>query len=283
MKRFLSKNVKKELLNNPLWTGKIKKDCETQKVFFTLRDNRVDLYHKGGKLFGFEGKDLKTHIKYAAVIDTEDDSERNYLSESALKALKITPDYYENYKRIKENCSKYSGVEAAGVSNLYHKFSYLSDSDIVILDIEISFDSLNGGGNEKDRIDFLLFDKKTKTLQFVEAKHFINSELWSTGQPSVIKQIDRYESQVKKKKDSIISEYSNYVQTINEVFDLSLPEPEKLDNKVTLFVFGFDDDQKKGRLNRSIVKDSRFSGIKSYQKGNFNNFNMGALWKGKIL
>jgi hypothetical protein len=55
-----------------------------------------------------------------------------------------------------------------GVSSLYHKHSYLSDNNIVVLDIEVSFESFNEE-HSQDRIDILLYKKDTKTLQFVEA------------------------------------------------------------------------------------------------------------------
>jgi len=263
MKKALNKQVTEALYKNPLWRKKIKSDCEKQRVFLTIRDNRIDFYHKGGLLFRFAGSELKTHIKYAAVIDSSSDDDQNYLTESVLGNKKLTPDYFKGYKRIKENCSNYSGIEAAGVSALYHKHSYLSDSDVVVLDIEVSFVSIDAVGNKKDRVDVVLLNKKTGMLQFVEAKHFSNKELWSTKQPPVVKQIERYKAQISDKKKSIIAQYKEYVKCLNTIFDLSLPIPIGIDEQVTMFIFGFDNDQKKGRLNTLINKNPQFAGIKT--------------------
>jgi hypothetical protein len=46
-------------------------------------------------------------------------------------------DFTKNYPRIKENCNLYSGIEAMGVSEIYHNYSYLSDNRIVVLDIMV--------------------------------------------------------------------------------------------------------------------------------------------------
>ena len=68
-----------------------------------------------------------------------------YISERDLnKCLKIE-SFEEGYKRIRENCALYAGIEAVGVSDLYSKYSCArkgNKSNIVVLDVEISFKSL---------------------------------------------------------------------------------------------------------------------------------------------
>jgi hypothetical protein len=283
MKRILKEAVIDNLLKSKLWQNKIKNDCINQNVFFTIRNNRIDLYHKGGLLFTFDETGFKTHIKYAAVIGSDDDDQQNYLTESDLEKLKI-PSYYSGYGRIKENCSKYSGVEAAGVSALYHNHSYLSEKDMVVLDIEVSLKSIEGEGKKQDRVDVVLLNKKTGTIQFVEAKHFSNKELWRPKEkPAVTKQIKRYEGQVKMRRNDLLTEYQEYVKCINDIFTLSLPGPTAIDDRVTLLIFGFDNDQKKGRLDKFINLNNLFEGVKIYQKGNIKKFEMHALWKGLVL
>ena len=279
MKRILENQIKEKFVNNDLWFNKLKADCEGQKIFLAIRNNYVDLYHKGGRLFNFDNRGFKTHLKYASVIESIGS---DYLTESELSNCKLASDFETNYSRIKENCSNYAGVEAKGVSEIYHKHSYLSDSNVVVLDIEVSFESLNKG-NKKDRIDILFFNKLTKTLQFVEAKHFSNQEIWSTGTPDVINQISRYESQIDQRKNEIISEYAEYIETLNILFDLSLPVPVDIDNKITLLIFGFDTDQKNGRLNTSIKANPEFKEIKTYAIGNVKQIVTDNLWKAKVL
>ena len=278
MKRRLEKIIEDKLIASRLWSNKIEQDCKNQNVFLAIRDNRFDLYHKGGKLFSYDKSGFKTHLKYASVITASE----NYLTESELSAYKLASDFETNYKRIKENCSNYSGLEASGVSGLYHKHSYLSNSNVLVLDIEISFESLNEKNNQ-DRIDILLYNRDSKTLQFVEAKHFSNTEIWSRTTPKVITQIKRYESQIAKRKSKILLEYTEYVKIVNGLFDRSLPEPTNIEDKVTLLIFGFDNDQKNGRLKKLITKNKEYTGIKNYSIGNIKQVVPGNLWKSKVL
>lgn len=125
--------------------------------------------------------------------------------------------------------------------------------------------------------------KKSQLLQFVEAKHFSSTEIWSNTTPKVISQISRYESQLAKRKSDILSEYAEYVKDINEIFDISLPVPTDIDDKVTLLIFGFDNDQKNGRLKKLITKNPIYSGIKTYSIGNIKQVVTENLWKVKVL
>ena len=261
------------------WSKKIEQDCKNQNVFLAIRDNRIDLYHKGGKLFTYDRNGYKTHLKYASVISS---NEKNYLTESELLDYKLASDFESNYPRIKENCSNYSGIEALGVSDLYHKHSYLSGSNVVVLDVEISFESLNEENNQ-DRIDILLFNKESKTLQFVEAKHFSNNDIWSRTTPKVISQIKRYESQLLKRKKEILAEYIDYIKIINRIFGMALPDPLEVDNNVTLLIFGFDNDQKNGRLKKLILQNNEYTGLKNYSIGNIKKVVTGNLWNAKVL
>lgn len=279
MKKRLEKIIEEKLIASRLWLNEIEQDCKNQNVFLAIRDNRVDLYHNGGKLFSFDISGFKTHLKYASVIT---ESEKDYLTESELSAYKLASNFEKNYQRIKENCSNYSGIEASGVSDLYHRHSYLSNSNILVLDIEISFESLNERNNQ-DRIDILLYNKGSKTLQFVEAKHFTNKEIWSRTTPKVISQIKRYEMQIAKRKAKMLSEYTEYVKIVNGIFDISLPEPKNIEDKVTLLIFGFDNDQKNGRLKKLITKNKEYAGIKNYSIGHIKKVVPGNLWKAKAL
>ncbi len=279
MKRRLDEKILKKLMGDNLWIHKIKQDCNDQNVFCAIRDDSVGFYYKGGLLFKFDNSGFKTHIKYASVILA---SGKDYLTECELKDYKLVSDFEtnSNYRRIKENCSNYSGIEASGVSDLYHKHSYLSDSNVVVLDIEVSFES-SDEGRTQDRIDILLYKKDT--LQFAEAKHYSNSELWSNRSPKAIKQINRYEKQIANRKAEILSEYSEYVRTINGIFNKTLSDPKHIEDKVILLIFGFDNDQKKGRLKKLITKNPVYSGIKIYSKGNIKNVVTENLWNAKVL
>ncbi len=279
MRRNIPQKILEAFKRDLLFTRKIKSDCEKQKVFFAIRGNKLDIYYKGGRLFSFDKKGFKTHFKYASLISKK---WGDYLTEEELSAIKLTKDFDSNYSRIKENCSKYSGKEALGVSAMYHRDSYISGKDIVVLDIEVSFESFEDDKNQ-DRIDIVLFNKVSQTLQFVEAKHYSNSEIWakldSDAGPKVINQIKRYEKQIKERRDEIIQEYSAYIAILNDMFALSLPAPKKVEDEVILLIFGFDRDQKSGRLAKYVTKNPKFTGLKVHPVGGETNINLEHLWK----
>ncbi|MDL1985893.1 MAG: type I restriction enzyme HsdR N-terminal domain-containing protein [Deltaproteobacteria bacterium] len=279
MKRGLKETIENNLRTSNFWTHYIDNDCKDQNVFLAIRNNQIDFYHKGGRLFCFDRNGFKTHLKYASVITANG---RDYLTESELSGYRLASDFETNYQRIKENCSNYSGIEASGVSDLYHKHSYLSSSNVVVLDIEVSFESLDEQ-KKQDRIDILLYNKDSQTLQFVEAKHYSNKEIWSKTTPEVISQIERYESQIAERKSEILTEYSEYTRTLNRILNISLPEPTDIEDKVTLLIFGFDNDQKNGRLKKLITGKTEYSGVKNYSIGNIKQVVIENLWKAKVL
>jgi len=276
MKRRLDKITEDSFKESDLWIKRVKVDCLSNKVFLTIRDNRIDLYYKGGRLFRYDNVGFKTHLKYASVI-TSDADDKDYLTESQLSSYKISTNFESNYLRIKENCSNYSGTEACGVSEIYHRHSYLASGNVVVLDIEVSFESLNEI-HKHDRIDFVLMNKTTNTLQFIEAKHYSNNDIWSESTPKVISQIERYEKQLKLRKTEIISEYVEHVRTLNSIFGILLPEPTDFDPKVTLLIFGFDNDQKIGRLKRLVEEKQEYREIKKYYIGNIKKVKPVNLW-----
>ena len=226
----------------------------------------IDLYYGGGKLFLYDKKGFKTHIKYASIINAENE-DKNYLYGYELEGLKLISEFSkDNIKRIQENCALYSGTEAKGVAKIYKDFSYKNKKEtIVVLDIEIAFKAIESG-YKQDRIDILLLDTTTQKLHFVEAKHFSNGDLRSTT-PDVIKQISRYEQQIEKNKKEILKKYSDNIEILNKYFDIDLKEPKEIDEKVTLLIFGFDEDQKNGKLKKLITNNEKYKGTKFYAKG----------------
>jgi hypothetical protein len=281
MKRRLDNSIMDTFVKSSLWQKKIEDDCRALKesVFLAIRDNKIGLYHRGGLLFSFDKDGYKTHLKYAAVIESNG---KNYVSEKDILNHKLLTDFEASYNRIKENCFMYSGVEAEGVSEIYHRHSYISGNDIVVLDIEVSFSSYNEE-NSQDRIDILLYNTLTQTLKFVEAKHYSNKEIWSTTEPKVIKQIRRYENQIDLRKAEIVSEYVGYIKTINKIFGINLPEPKSIDPQVTLLIFGFDTNQLKGRFTDLILKNLNYNGVRVYARGDVSKLETKTLWNARIL
>jgi hypothetical protein len=289
-----SRHVSSELIHSleieSLYVNRIKKDIEKGEVFPAFRKDRVDFYYKGGKLFKYDGK-FSTHIKFASVAVSE--KTNPYITESELnsKIILIT-DFSRGYDRIKENCSRYSGDEDIGISSIYRRFpATAKGKGIVVLDIEIAFNTADEMQKDNqidtadeikrnNRIDILLFNTKTKTLRFYEAKHYSNKEIWSTAntKPRVVAQIKRYEEQIKDENAIILNEYCNYISRINEVWDCDLPMPLNIDPKACLLIFGFDANQRDGRLNKLLLSDNSLENIMHYEVGEPKTASIESIW-----
>lgn len=274
--RRFNENLIKQLLEEDLYQQRLAKDVEKGNVFPAIRKNSIGFYYCGGNLFSFNGK-FQTHLKYASVLNYD----KNYITEPDLHIVKPIATFAEGYDRIKENCSLYSGVETASVANIYSKNSYVcSPKDTVVLDIEISFGSEDEDRNQ-NRIDMLLYNKIEKRLRFYEAKHFTNKEIWSQvgKKPKVVKQIERYNRQIQKDQDHILQGYKDYVDIVNELFNLNMSTPTAMDSEVVLLIFGFDRDQLQGRFKTLLKDDHSLDGIQHYAIGDESKIELGNVWR----
>ena len=275
-KRRLEKDLIEKLKQEPLWK-KLELDCRGGDVYLAIRDGYISFYHKGGNLFKFGNNAFTTHIKYAMVIDTDDDAPKNYVCEDQLKEIPLIRNFVDGYSGIKKNCELYSGLEAKGIANLYHKDSYFKRKSIFVLDIEVAFKK---GDGKQERIDILLYDNDSQTLRFVEAKLFSNSALWSTSTPLVVEQMKGYEERINLHKDDLIKEYGQYIDGLRQIFGVELNAPKNLDPKVSLLIFGFDDAQKKSDRFKDLIKDNpEYNNIPIYCKGDPKDLLPETLWK----
>lgn len=277
--RNIKSDLLKQLVNNGLFKNKLFDDIKKGKVFAALRKNRVDFYFKGGKLFSFGSNGLSTHIKYAT---TPEDKTGNYVTESKFseKCGNSIKSFVSDYNKIKTNCELYSkGSEAACVSYLYSKYSFVSSAaDIVVLDIEISLKADEDKNGNQDRIDILLYSKSDRALKFVEAKLYTNKEIRSETDPEVVGQIERYNSQIERKEGEICNAYGKYVEIMNDLFSLKIERPIKILPGAGLYIFGFDEDQSKGNLTKNIRPNLEKNHIRYYLLGNPSNIDGKTLW-----
>ncbi len=294
-KRVFDKNQRANLCNAPLYKELISKDVKEGKIFPAFRNNIIDFYYKGGNAFKFKGGKFSTHVKYASVLHGHD---KPYISETELQDAKLVTNFMDGYGRIKENCSLYSGVEAEGVSKLFSRSSYALQNpkigipNIVLLDIEVSLKALDDVEADflekkktQDRIDLLLYNKDTRTLQFFEVKHFSNSEIWSeTGSiPDVVDQVKKYNGQLSQKRVDILAAYGEYIKTARILFELledQLPDPKHLADEVILLVFGFDRHQK-NKIDELLIKDKSLVEISRRFLGNLTTASK--VWEEKKI
>jgi hypothetical protein len=263
--RFIDIKLVEKLKNEPLYKEHLEKDIKSGSIFPAFRNSRIDFYYKGSKLFSYNGT-FTTHHKFASIIIHE--HSKKYISDGDLKNARTINNFMEGFETIKSNAELYSGIESSFVSKIYHNSNYVSCKDnIVVLDIEASFDNTdideNDSKNKQDRIDLVLLEKKSNSIYFIEAKHFSNSEIWSSvgTPPKVVDQLQRYNNQIGTKNVQIINAYNNYLRFADEMFgtELSRSPINKISPKTTLLIFGFDSWQK-NKFNQYLISDGSLEG-----------------------
>jgi len=278
--RKFNRKSREKLSESSLFKNCLKPDCTDavngrKRVFPAIRDGNIDFYYRGGRLFKFDGNNFKTNTKHASVIAGGYSGD---IVESKLKDLKLISSFEEGYERVKENCSKYAGKEAIGAAELQSAHSYLiPENRIVVLDIEIQFAKNNS------RIDLLVYNMDERCLRFYELKHYKNSELWSKEgtKPKVTEQIEKYNEIISDAgtKDLILDAYKSYIDIVNELFEVNLAYPDKIDDRAALLWFGFDNNQKK-KAQKLLFDDNSLQNINHYAIGDTKNCDMKNLWFG---
>lgn len=276
--RRLDKSLIDNLRNHELYDECLLPDIRKGNVFPAARDGYISFYHCGGNLFKFNksGK-FKTHIKYASVLKTEG-HKRTYISEDVLKNKEAKPieSFVDGYARIKENCEKYSRPEGKAVSDFCKKFSYMTGShEIVVLDIEVALSSADKKG---ERLDFLLFNMREKSLRFFEVKRYVNGELWGQGRPGIVEQIEEYKKELARRTEEILEAYKAYIPILRDVFQIEMPTPNTLDPNVALLVCEFNNHHKKDLKKHCSWLDEEFS-VTSDIIGDIKNCKAETLWK----
>jgi hypothetical protein len=290
--RHIEPQILMNLKESDLFKNHLLPDLKKGEVFPAFRNNRIDFYYGGGKLFSYSDKGFVTHIKYASVLV----GKHPYISEDELQKPEHIQSFAAGYARIKENCARYSGLEAIGVSAICAGFKSIFKNDaqtIIPLDIEISFsteieppmEEQSQIGNRTDRIDLLLFNTETKQLRFYEAKHNSNHELWPKGAnpPQVIEQLGRYQKLVTENQQNIVKQYENYVDLLVQLFGdempKPLPEPLGIDETpVLLLAYGYDR-QQESRI-KALLKDN-MQDSPYYSCGTANTDRLGSMWNWK--
>ncbi len=319
--RCFPSELQEALKSTELYEKCLLPDIKSGKVFPAFRKNKIDFYHKGGRLFEFDGNEFTTHVKYASVLHGYGEY---YIKENLLDYgnVRLIRDFKEGYTRIKENCSLYSGLEASGVAMIYTKSSFSKgppdkdeksdaielkeeekphnqsfpkfDQNVVVLDIEVSLESLDRDckdeipdegkkgkkETELDILDLLLFNKSERCLQFFEAKHYNHDYIQENKEgkhPELLAQLERYNKQIAERRKDILEAYRVYTRTARELFKKDLPDPEVLKEDVVLLIFGFDGEQKR-RLDEMLLKSGNLNGVYYRSIGDISTQTAADVW-----
>lgn len=251
-RRCFSDPAIKNMSEEKLFKERLRDDVRQNNVFPAVREGRMDFYYKGGLLFSYDGSRFATDPKHASIINGNDRG-----SHAADTSVQEANGYVEEYARIKELCSLYSNEERKSVSQLYEKYSCAkqerSDS-VVVLDIEICMTEDSG----QHTIDLLLFDTESGALRFFEAKGYWNKAIRAKeGDPDIVEQMNRYKDQLNADdnvRNVMLENYRAHRDIINQLFEPKpeLPMPKFVDPIPRLLIFGFDEDQRRGKLKGEI-------------------------------
>ena len=194
----------------------LKEDIKNGKIFPALRDNRIDFYYEGGRIFQYKSNRFSyntDYFKYMGGKYTTINSE-NYMVDNNNFNLR---SFYEDLKKgVRERFKNKNNekTERQFLSKLY-KYTYDSEeSNTVVLDIEIRFNKGNG-----KKCDLMLYNNQLQKLMLVEAKVVGNKELVSDTTPKVIDQVKEYSSWINEGVEIFTEQYSNYIEFMNSVFN----------------------------------------------------------------
>lgn len=295
-KRYLEdKSLIEKIKQDSLFRERLLEDIKKGKVYPAIREkNIIDFYFYKSLLFQYNGE-FVTHPKFAFVPEKYGEK---YVSNGS--NVGEIADFYAGYENIKERAKLYASIEDIGVFNICKNGNFLTKDDYIVLDVEVAFgktiteeptgtiEQIEGTDskkkkkrNEQNRIDILLYNIKEKELLFLEAKHFSNKEIWSEDMPDVVKQVNRYNKDIEQRYPDILKIYKEYINNLNELFKdelkKPLPTPEKIYNKCGLIIFGFDANQRDGRLIETKQKIES-ANIKVYTIGDESKINVKTLY-----
>ena len=281
-RNLYNKDIIERLKNDSLFKDKLLKDIQKGIVYPTIRENRLNFYYCKRLLFDYEDR-FMTNSKFAFV---PKEYKPTYVTDG--KEVGAIANFYDGYENIKERAKLYASPEDKGVSNICRNGNVISNlpNGYIVLDIEVAFEKEIIENNKvtirQNRIDILLYGIEERQLRFVEAKHFSNGEIKSTTIPNVVGQIKKYDKELEKRNDEILYVYAEYIKDLNKIFDeimeKPIPAPISVLHKCGLIIFGFDDDQKNGRLQKNIESKIKEEGISVYSIGKESKIDIKTLY-----
>ncbi|MGB9292594.1 MAG: hypothetical protein WCB64_04710 [Desulfobaccales bacterium] len=300
-----------EAYNKGGWWRDILNDSD---LHIGIRNDYLNIYYAGNSLIKLEQKHDqllgRTHYKflldpYKNLYVKSYDGEPNLYESSDEKAnhddkdlKKLFINNFNKLKEIKRASLYYAGEEKKGIQKILMSNQNIIDVEIALTDegAKESSEELPDVERKRSRaprIDFAALQKSDKgwELVFFEAKLFSNPEIRATknNKPKIVEQITTYERLIKGKLEDIKKSYINVCKNLLDLEGEILKKKKAIVEEVArqknltisprprLIIFGFDDDQKKGRLANDKERLLRHGLIEDqiYLRGKPNGFNLG--------
>ncbi len=242
---------------------------DDKEVFLAIRENYVNFYYRGCSLLrlDWEGGAMtgKVHYKYllrpnltnpyVPVVDGSPglkDDARSYFLHSLV-----------DVDSLKKAVRAYAGEEKTGV----HKILTANEN---ILDVEVAFGSGGTGepGASAPRVDFAVIREAGEgaKIVFYEAKRFGDRQALRAGRgknPKVVGQMETYSRKLVESREAVRESYIKVCRNLSCLHGVAERHPERhaliekiaggrcslsIDTNPVLVVFGFDGDQKSGKI-----------------------------------
>ena len=259
------------------------------KLLLAVRGGYLSAYAMGQSIFkigsekgtGVDKEGLRVEVHYKYLIEPKSKARTPYVRFDG-KNFKIKPsdvvqiryDSEEALNRMIRTASRYSGPEKTGVHQI-------AQSEPKVVDLEIAFTRSGDPGQKSTapRMDLAVlipWERGEACLVFCEAKCADNVELWmpprdesAAGEASiaVVAQLRKYEKFIQENTNALVPAYRNVCQTLTDLHEQG--STRKLDDlvyhvadgrrslsihpNVFLLVFGFDADQKRGALKKTLA------------------------------
>ena len=243
------------------WWRKLVDDKDT---FVAIRDNRVNVYYCGcslAEVWMESGKVVgQTHYKY--LLRPSADAQYVRFDDGRYRRLGDEPELFvespTEVDALKRASRPFAGMEKTGVQAIIK-------ANPNILDVEIAFGMRSETGPSAPRIDFAALQTSEAGLRvvFYEAKRFANAELRAKAgaTPKVVRQMQTYEDLLRANRATIEKSYRRVCSNLRCLDGMPDRHPERhemlqsmtektlvIEERPRLVVFGFDNDQKSGKV-----------------------------------
>ena len=288
--------LNEEYRKNGWW----KRLVDDPDLFIAIRANSINVYFRGCSLLKLSWNNGEisgtTHYKYLLHPRFEEQYVKVISGELDLQSdlRNMFIENLEDVDSLKLAANIYAGGEKTGVHNIV-----LANHNV--LDVEIAFGSSKTDEDSASapRIDIsaLQGSSREARIVFFEAKQFSNGDLraQSSRTPDVIDQIETYRNLLSENKNLIVESYRRicgnlcsltgieyryrkHIAIIEGVSNRSIDLD--VDTDPVLLVFGFDEDQRTGRIwksHRERLEQLLNKGQKKklFLRGNSRNFTRG--------
>lgn len=222
-----------------------------------IRKNYLNVYYRGASLLELRQSSDKTivgSIDYKYLLRPKLERRREYVAivdgkpcipeDAFMKDLNGSEGHITDLQKA---AKPYTDAEKTGVHHILQ-------GNPNILDVEIKLSS--------GRLDFAAVQEADLAILFYEAKTFANL---IKNETKVVEQMERYTHLLEECRSDIVRSYGRVCKNLYELYGLTQRHPKhhkflgRILNRTTdlhvdvqpiLVVFGFDNDQKKGRLTQ---------------------------------